>query len=282
VDYNSGDVFGISDQDPADLSPNEAERTEGFLQALMASIVEPVMAEPVDWVPAQSGQTRGTFIDGGVRSGLPVLQAMQRGAERVLLISTAGLDPEPTPGSKHAFGILMRTIDLFVAQPRVGEVQQAELAAITRRFAEFNLCKERLATKGSTPDVTRFCRRVGPGFEPPAEVALEATTNMWMGPARFEQVASSWRTAWIYRPEEKLETATGYAFSPAVMRPLFLQGVRTFHQRCEEMLRLFEIRGTLARSMCSEPLEAVLEETAQAFAPINQCTQHKPEQRKCP
>lgn len=281
VDYRSGDVFGISDQDPEDLSPNAAERTEGFLQALMASIVEPVMAEPVDWVPAQSGRTRGTFLDGGVRSGLPVLQAVQRGAERVLLISTAGLDPEPSPGSEHAFGILMRTIDLFVAQPRVGEVQQAELAAITRRFAEFNLCRERLIGKGAA-DVLRFCRRVGPGFEPPVEEALEAATNMWMGPARFDQVASSWRTAWIYRPEEKLETATGYSFSPAVMRPLFLQGVRTFHQRCEEMLRLFEIRGTLARSKCSEPIEAVLDETAQAFAPMNECMQNKPEQRKCP
>jgi predicted acylesterase/phospholipase RssA len=285
VDYNSGDVYGVSDQDPEDLPTNPSQRTEGLIQSIMASIVEPVLAEPVDWVPSKAGQTKGTFVDGGVRSGLPLLQAMQRGAERVLLISTGNLDAEPKVPPEHAFSILMRTLDLFVAQPRVGEVQQAEMAAIARRYAEFNVCQDRLV--GIPNDVVSdFCRRRGAGFERPpeqipGEVKPQAQSNMWIGPARFDEVASSWRTSWMYRTEEKLETASGYAFSPAVMRPLFLHGVRHFHGRCPEMLRLFDIRGKIARDACAEPLEAVENLAKQAFAPIEQCTENKPEQRKC-
>ncbi len=286
VDYNSGDVFGISDQDPDDLPAGAAERTEGLIQSIMASIVEPVLAEPVDWVPSKAGQTKGTFVDGGVRSGLPLLQAMQRGAERVLLISTGNLDAEPKPPPEHAIGILMRTLDLFVAQPRVGEVQQAEMAAVARRYAEFNVCRDRLVGVADTV-VNDFCRRRGKGFEQPeqtapGQVSSQAQSNMWMGPARFDEVASSWRTSWMYRTEEKLETASGYAFTPVVMRPLFLHGVRNFHRRCPEMLRLFDIRGTIAWQACSEPLASVEKAAEQAFAPIDQCTQNKPEQRKCP
>jgi predicted acylesterase/phospholipase RssA len=285
VDYNSGDVYGMSDQDPADLPIGAKQRTEGIIQSVMASIVQPVLAEPVDWVPAKDGRANGTFIDGGVRSVLPMLQAMQRGAERVLLLSTGKLDTEPQPPPEHAFGILMRTLDLFVAQPRMGEVQQAEMAAISRRYAEFNICQDRLV--GVPNEVAGdFCRRRGPGFEQPeqpapGQVTPQAQSNMWIGPARFDEVASSWRTSWMYRTEEKLETASGYAFTPVVMRPLFLHGLRNFHRRCPEMLRLFDIRGTIAWNACAEPIESVEQQAEQAFAPLDSCTKDKPEQRKC-
>ncbi|HVG59528.1 MAG TPA: patatin-like phospholipase family protein [Hyalangium sp.] len=285
VDYNSGDVFGISDQDPTDLPPGVADRTEGLIQGITASIVEPFLAEPVKAVPAKGGTTQGTFLDGGVRSGLPLLQAVQRGAERVLVISTGGIDASPSPESKskNAFGILMRTLDLFVAQPRVGEVQQAEMMAVTRRFAEYNVCMSRLEGISAT-DAKPYCSRSGRGFEPPAEAQLRAVsqTSLWMGPARFEEVASSWRTARMYRPDG-LETASGYAFTPKVMRPLFLHGVETFQQRCQELLKLFSITGTIARGQCDRAPEEVKAEAEQAFGPtIEQCTQDKPEQRKCP
>jgi predicted acylesterase/phospholipase RssA len=283
VDYNSGDVFGMSDQDPSDLPFGAANRTEGVIQGIMASIVEPFLAQPVKGLPTPAGQRRGTFLDGGVRSGLPLLQAVQRGAERVLLISTAGIDPKPAPesNSQNAFGILMRTIDLFIAQPRVGEVQQAELTAVTRRMAEYNLCKARLV---GVANLEPFCRRSGKGFEPAAEVQVrtEAATSMWMGPARFAEVSTSWRTSWMYRPEGE-ESANGYAFDPRVMRPLFVRGVRTFQQRCPELLQLFAITGTLAKSQCARPDEEIAKEAEQAFVnPVELCTQHKPEQRKCP
>lgn len=281
VDYNSGDVFSISDQDPSDIPVGASNRVDGLINGIMASIVEPVLAEPVKTVPATAGQRAGTFLDGGVRSGLPLLQAVQRGAERVLVISTGGIDPDPSPESKskNAFGILMRTLDLFVAQPRVGEVQQSEFMAVARRMAEYNVCKDRLVGVKGTED---FCRRAGEGFEPPMEVSVraEAQTSMWMGPAHFPEVASSWRSALVFRPSED-QAASGYAFNPQVMRPLFSRGVKTFQDRCKEMLQLFGITGAIAQGECTKPAEDVIKEAESRFIELNQCTKDKPEQRKC-
>ena len=283
VDFNTGDVYGISDQDPQDIDPNasEAQRVEGVINAAVASIVEPVLAEPEPWLPSNTGRFRGTFLDGGVRSGLPLLQAVQRGAERVLIISTGGLQAETAHAPPHAVSTLMRTIDLFVTQPRVGEVQQGELAAISRRFAEFNVCEERLAGMEDPGNLGPFCRRTGSGFVPNEPRSLQAATSMWLGSARFDQVASSWRSAWMFRPESALQTASGYSFSPKVMRPLFQDGVKTFQQRCTEVLRLFEIRGDIARRECEKPVAAALAEAEAQFSPVGQCTEKKPEQRDC-
>ncbi|MCP3058338.1 patatin-like phospholipase family protein [Myxococcus sp. K38C18041901] len=283
VDFETGDVHGVSDQDPADFSPTatDAQRVDGLINAVLASIVEPVLAEPVPWIPTSKGRYAGTFMDGGVRSGLPVLQAVQRGAERVLVISTGNLESTPVPAPENAVSTLMRTIDLFVAQPRVGEVQQAELAAVGRRFAEYNVCTLRLAQVEDTTVVEPYCRRTGSGFVPTEPRSLQAATSMWLGPARFEQVASSWRTSWMFRPESQLATASGYAFSPQVMRPLFKEGVKSFQQRCAEVLRLFEVRGTLAQNECARPVDEVVTEAESRFAPMGKCTDGKPDQRSC-
>ncbi|ATB45686.1 patatin-like phospholipase family protein [Corallococcus macrosporus] len=283
VDFDTGDVYGVSDQDPenfaADATPQQ--RVEGIINGVVASIVEPVLADPVPWLPSRAGRMKGSFYDGGVRSGLPLLQAVQRGAERVLVLSTGGVEPSPEHPPENAVGVLMRTIDLFVAQPRVGEVQQGELAAVGRRFAEHNVCVARLARVADPDGVNAFCRRTGAGFVPREPGALRAATNMWLGSARFDQVASSWRSSWMFRPDSQLQTASGYGFSPEVMRPLFKEGVKHFQQRCHEVLRLFEIRGTRATAECDRPVDDAVAEAEARFAPLAQCTQGKPEQRSC-
>ncbi|ABF86465.1 patatin-like phospholipase family protein [Myxococcus xanthus DK 1622] len=283
VDFDTGDVFGISDQDPANFDPNatEQQRVEGIINGVVASIVEPVLADPVPWLPSHTGRMKGSFFDGGVRSGLPLLQAVQRGAERVLVISTGGVEPSPENPPDNAVSVLMRTIDLFVAQPRVGEVQQGEMAAVGRRFAEHNVCVERLANVADAASVNAFCRRTGMGFVPREPAALKAATSMWLGSARFDQVASSWRSSWMFRPDSQLQMASGYGFSPEVMRPLFKEGVKHFQQRCREVLRLFEIQGTLAAAECDKPVDDAVSEAEARFAPLAQCMKGKPEQRSC-
>ncbi|MFY1829279.1 patatin-like phospholipase family protein, partial [Myxococcus fulvus] len=95
------------------------------------------------------------------------------------------------------------------------------------------------------------------------------------------QVASSWRSSWMFRPESQLATASGYSFSPKVMRPLFKEGVKSFQQRCAEVLRLFEVRGTLAQNECARPVDEVVTEAESRFAPMGTCTDGKPDQRSC-
>lgn len=273
VDFETGRLFAESDQDPADQGPPERR-----VEAVLASIVEPVLAEPVDGLAVPGGRRSGTFLDGGVRSGLPLLQAAQRGAERVLVIANSGIEPDAQKRPPHAFSILARTIDLLVTQPRVGELGQGELAAVARRMDEYNVCRERLAPVPAfaPAGVEPFCERR------PLLPAVFKMAAPWGGPPYARQVASSWRTSWVFRPEKEIPTAEGYSFRPEVMRPLFLEGVRTFHARCGEILGLYEVRGRAAEAACAEAEEAVVTRAQSQFRPVEQCTEGKPRLRSCP
>ncbi|NPD26894.1 patatin-like phospholipase family protein [Corallococcus exiguus] len=275
VDFQTGDVFSVSDQDPADFRPGASDhlRKGGMIHAIVASIAEPVLSNPAGKLPSAAGDRTGTYYDGGVRSGLPLLQAVERGAERVLVISTGGMNPSPAMDPKNAMSVLMRTIDLFVAQPRVAEVQQAELLAVTRRLGEYNVC----TLRGATED---FCRRKGTGFQP-RMVGPGAGQAVWMGSARFDQVASSWRSTWMFKPESGLATASGYSFTPEVMQPLFVAGVESMQKRCKEVLSLFDIQGSLAATECARQLVEVADEAREALPSVAQCRADKPERRTC-
>jgi hypothetical protein len=277
VDYESGDIFANSDQDPADQGPPER-----LIKGTLASIVEPVLAEPVDGLPATGGTLRGTYLDGGVRSGLPVLQAVHRGAERVLVLANSGIEPGREPRQKNTLQILLRTIDLFSGNPIVAEVQLAELSAVERRFLEYNVCKTRLLplSAANRSTVEGFCQR-RTGFERngPGITRLEAAEAAWLGPARFPQVATSWQSSWLFRPEDDLASSAGYAFDPAVTQPLFLAGVKAFQDRCDEILSLLDIRGSVARSSCRET-DAV-DKTKALLKPPAQCTAGKESLRTC-
>jgi predicted acylesterase/phospholipase RssA len=290
ADFETGDLYAQSDQDPEDRGPAASR-----LDAVLASIVEPVLAEPVPELTRDGVAQRGTFLDGGVRSGLPLLEAVYRGAERVLVLSTSRIDPDPIPPPRNAVKILMRTIDLLSGQPRISEVQLAELAAAQRRMVEYTVCQERLRPLTAEPkgarkpapgprippqvEVESFCQR-SERFHPPP-VGVEAAAPGWMGPAFLPQVASSWRTSWIFRPEEEVETAEGYSFDPRVMRRLFELGAATFQRRCPEILNLLAIGGEVARGACRASSDEVTARARAIYRPIEQCTQGKPEIRKC-
>jgi predicted acylesterase/phospholipase RssA len=153
VDYDSGDILAQSDQDPADRASG-ADR----VQTVLASIVEPVLSDPVDYLMANGSRIKGTYIDAGVRSGLPLQQAVWRGAERTLVISTGNVDVSPAGHAASALPILLRTIDLSTSQNLVGEVQQAEFQAAARRLAEYNLCQWRMSAI-DTIARKAFCER---------------------------------------------------------------------------------------------------------------------------
>jgi len=266
VDFESGSVYGQSDQDPEDAGDWDQQ-----IDSLLASIVEPVMAEPIPAISRDGQPLPGTFLDGGVRSGLPLLEAVHRGAERVLVVNTGGVDPTPARPPKNAFQILTRTIDLAVGQLRPGELQQGELAALERRWLEYAVCNERLApfTATTGSDVARFCeRRAGTHL---SAAGLRVATPVLLGPAYFREVASSWRTVWVFRPEEDVPTAAGYAFDPIVMRGLFELGARTFQHRCPEILDLFGIDGNVAHASCQLSDDEVTQRARATYKPIAAC-----------
>jgi predicted acylesterase/phospholipase RssA len=250
VDLGSGSLLGFSDQDPADAMLGCGRR-----DALLASIVLPVMAEPVDALSLKSGTRRGPFVDGGVGSLVPMLEAVQRGAERVVVLSNYPFAPEPAPEPRHAFDMLTRTMTLGIVLPGATEPERAELVVVKRRLLEHHVCRERFASwdsASSAPTATPrawepFCRRTQPGAAPPP-----ATRSTWRVGASFPEIETSFQSAWVYRPEVGVETAQGYAFDPKIMRPLFLLGVSTFQRRCREMLELYAIQGAVAEAACAD------------------------------
>jgi predicted acylesterase/phospholipase RssA len=276
VEFETGDIYAQSDQDPEDRGD-----AAGRVNSILASCVEPVLAEPVESLPRDGTSIRGTYLDGGVRSGLPLLEAVERGAERVLVLSTSCIEPDrmATPG--NAMKILMRTIDLLTIQPRIGEVQLGELAAVARRMIEYNVCSERLGSlpPKSKPEVTEFCERRSGFF--PAPEGVKAAAVGWIGPAHFRQVASSWRTVWVFRPDEEVQIAGGYEINPMVMRKLFELGAVTFQNRCHEILDLFMVGGTVARKACELSSDEVVELAKKIYLLPSQCTTGKPRVRKC-
>jgi predicted acylesterase/phospholipase RssA len=276
VDYQTGDLLAESDQDPAD-----GRSKKDRLDAVLASIVEPVMADPVERLGRPNQELRGTFIDGGVRSGTPVMEASRRGAERVLVIKSASLDSDLQPRQKNAASMLLRTIDLLVDQVGAAEIQQATLHALARRLGEYNVCNYRLGLVGESTgeaDVdegqesarTKFCQRETLSPRPEKGVAhAQSAVATFIGPEVFGQVAQSWRSVWVVKPEGN-ESLSGYKVDPKVMRGLFELGVSTFQVRCKEVLGLLEIPEKVQDDECSPPAAAAA--VARAQADMEKCT----------
>ncbi len=272
VDYESGDLFAESDQDPDD-----AMTPQGRVESVLASIVEPLMAYPVRAIHRANGVVvKGTFIDGGIRSGLPVLEAMRRGAERVVAISTASIDPDPINRPSDVVSIVLRTIDLLVDQPRVGEVQQADLAATARRMSEYNLCRRRYqvrALEGASVladevEIENFCRRTN---LPSTRPHTQGAAGGWLTPGTLAQIATSWQSAWVFRPEKPIQGMSGYSFDPIGMRKLYLEGVDAFQARCREILDLFGIPEDVSAKECSRTNKDVEEEERKLFSDEAAC-----------
>jgi predicted acylesterase/phospholipase RssA len=266
VDLGTGSVLGFSDQDPADAMLGCGRR-----DALLASIVLPVMSEPVNELTLRSGTRRGPFVDGGVGSLVPMLEAVQRGADRVVVLSNYPFAPEPAAAPRHAFDVLTRTMALGIVLPGSTEPDRAELAVVKRRMLEYHVCQERFASfaiaSGAPPASPAawepFCQRRPAGGSP------TRSRSAWRIASTFPEIETSFQSAWVYRPETGVETAQGYAFDPKIMRPLFLLGVSTFQNRCHEMLDLFAVEGTVARAACSNVNAA--SGVARQFAPIARC-----------
>jgi len=265
VDYDTGSIFAQSDQDPADKAVGPDR-----VQTVLASIVEPVLSDPVDYVMSNGKRQSGTFIDAGVRSGLPMLQAAWRGAERTLVVSTSGIDVGPTAHAASALPILMRTLDLATSQNLVGELQEAEFEAAARRFSEYHLCKDRIAPVDAI-DREAFCRRSALCPQPKDEP--EAAVTTYIGPGLFPEVARTWKSAWVNRPENGAAGAVGYTFDPRQMRLLFLDGVRTFQARCQEALQVMNVpsRVRSANYACGMTVDAAVEQAKATFQPLSAC-----------
>jgi hypothetical protein len=250
VETNSTHLYADSDQERIDAS-NAKLRT----QTILASIVEPGLSVYTQDLASPAGRPRsGAFVDGGVVTPIPALEAVRRGAERAIIVSNWTHEPSPLQkGARNAGDVFMRSLTLQTQTLAVNEVREADHAAAARRLVEYGVCKRRFARVSSldADAVERFCqrrfhRRGELGGAPPDEHIKDGA---------FPWIATSWQSAWIHRPESKALAATGYSFDPDVMRPMFLEGVAEYQRRCREVHRLLGIEGCAPADRACPPYQ---------------------------
>jgi predicted acylesterase/phospholipase RssA len=288
VEFVTGRTNYYSSRDKRDVPDLTA-----FKESVMASIVEPALAEPLEHV----GDSAGLLIDGGVRSGLPMHIPLSRGAERAVVFVNAPLEARPlvTP-PPHAVSMLFRALELFGHQPIVGELAEAELALEVRREEERQICVDRMrrwdrdaalhlsssaepegfALETHTVEQVRWrlltmealCSgTLRPGQSAPAEIA-----HSHYGSMHLRGAAASYSSTRLFEPHDlpaslsKLDSkitwdnlnASFYEFDPKAMGQTFAFGAAVAQQRCAEVIRTMGWHlQTSARDYCGSEAELI-------------------------
>lgn len=285
VEFQSGNTYHLSSADR-----REVPDVDALKQSALASIVEPILAEP----QANVGHLRGTLVDGGVRSGLPLSTPLARGAERAVVFVNGPLEPTPlnTP-PQNALNIGMRMIDLFAYQPIVGELHEAEYRVSVKRSLEYERCLERLASPPASPQdtVPRAClydnvpaRALAVPLvmraEPPAshlgehmsaaqdvEMHQLCAGEVWPSDGRStssgaqsgpealtafpHEVSRTYRSTWLFEPHELPAALTG---SQSVEPGLTLQSLSAVGYEFDPkaMWQMFVLGAAVAQQRCPQ------------------------------
>lgn len=249
VDLRSGLVHQLSSEDPLDMASLQA-----LHEAVIASVVEPAMSRPVGSV----NRRPGFYIDGGVRSGLPLLAPLRRGAERAVVFVNAPIEPAPRgSGPNNAVDALFRSLDLFTHQTIVGELHDAENRAIAKQQHEALQCLDRLRfhdegalTPAQRSIVWDHCEGLAESNVPPRVPAAEALASQQVhisAPVARPEESGVFRRAWLFEPhsipewlgkrgvDRKGLAAVGYEFNPEAMWKLFMFGAAVAQQRCTDV-----------------------------------------------
>ena len=255
VQLDSGQTFH--------LSSIEAESRDAWVMALEGSLVEPLLAEPRRDIGTK---LKGTFVDGGLRSGLPLVTPLRRGAGRSLVFANTVLDGKPTATLANAAEVAVRSLDVFSLSPMVGELAQAEQEAVLRREGEKDRCLARLgfdtAFGATSPqEIERRCsQEIAAPIPMPSVLmmgpsVLKASPVVTPGSPKSERIEDGYRSAWVFMPRSfpkgwaqvarprdgkssvgwKEIGAVGYMFDPQDLWNLFSLGVLTAQSRCREL-----------------------------------------------
>ena len=286
VDFRSGALYAFSDQDPSEMrSPRDV------VDGVLASALLPFVGNPVDHLPwATAGGPRpldpqrfSAFLDGGVRSELPVLPIARRGAERVLVVSSAASVLGETGPLEDALDTLTRYIDVSTGGVTESELSHSQRWIESARLREIDLCRERAQSGACGPgcDLESLCEA---SFE---QVCDGSTPSPELSRARERERGSDalhrlWRMTSFFRDEQAVTPSKGYDFDRGAHRSLFHAGAEAARVRCLEIARTLgvlprdgEPDASLRRRVvdwCSVPLpeEQVL------------CSAEKPPSKKVP
>jgi predicted acylesterase/phospholipase RssA len=235
VDFRTGTLYDLSDQ-------NELRRPSDVVQGALASAVLPFIAKPVPHLPVDYApdKVEQTYLDGGIRSELPILSLVRRGAERVLVVSSSASVIGEEKHLESGLRIVTRYIEVSLGGVTEGEIQHAERHVESVRLAEMDNCANSAAVKSACSEreqcVTAFCESRWNDVCSATPRATERDVNPL--DLSGQRLASLWQTRSFFRDEEKTEALHGYDFDPVKQRQLFLAGAEDARVRCVEIANL--------------------------------------------
>jgi len=242
VDFRWGELYILSDQDPSTV-PLDPQAPAGTADAGMfmrrnieASFVLPFIARPVAELWIEGARRRGVFLDGGVKSEIPILSLGQRGIEHALVIGSGPTKITPTAPQKNAASIASRYLDISLSAVTEGEWNAVLPYARHIESKEREACEQLFELAGKTPP-PKFCE---------GDFA-RACGDRAAPSRRFE-------TLGIFRPET-VDPSFGYSFDEVHMRRLFNAGAESVRERCPEIANFLGLRDAspdLLDAWCNE------------------------------
>jgi hypothetical protein len=244
VDFRSGNLFAFSDQERFSI-----QTPEDVVQGALASAVLPVIVRPVyRFSTDRSGSPPHAYLDGGIRSELPIMPVVRRGAERVLVIGSSASVPGGTGNQPAAVDLAARYIDVSLAGVIETELAQSQSYAAGLRLAEQELCEDELGGDARCPagdcDAKAVCgARWDEMCRPPAAPGPSdaPSSNRAPRPTLSERLRPLWKLGTIFRDERRIEPLHGYVFDRNEQRRLFLAGAEAVRVSCVRVARLLGI-----------------------------------------
>jgi predicted acylesterase/phospholipase RssA len=237
VDFRTGRYYAMSDQNPAELAS-----VDDVVNAAIASAALPVIVKPEPKLPSNALANEDyAYLDGGIRSELPIGAAIRRGAERLLVVSSDASVIGEAPRQKNALDVLVRYIGVSTGGVLESETEWAPRLAESQRLAELTecmqmvrenkktLCEDRPCNPVAlcTADWKNVCRAPGADAE-----SMDPTRN-----AR-DVLAPVFHMTSIYRDDRRVPGLAGYVFRETDQRKLFLAGAEEARQRCFEIAEI--------------------------------------------
>jgi predicted acylesterase/phospholipase RssA len=249
VDFRSGKLFDLSDQDPAELQTPEDVVQGAIASAVLPAIARPVQRLPVNYDPA----VPAIYLDGGIRSELPILPLVRRGAERVLVVSSSASTVSETNFLKDALSIAKRYIDISTGGVSESEILHAERQVESVRLGENDNCLDHAAEVCRGPCASAMlCEGrwddVCPSPQHREENATKAPNAKLPRAPEESRIGELWQTLSIHRDEERVASVPGYQFDPKLARQLFEAGAESARARCLEIARLLGMNITASEA----------------------------------
>ena len=289
VDFRTGRLYSLSDQDPSTLRAPWDVAKAVVSSAALPFIVRPTYNLGVD--PLDAGQF--SYLDGGIRSELPLLALVRRGVERMLVVSSSASVTGDDAPIGNALGMAIRYIDISTGGVTEAEIDHARTRVQASRLAEYDYCKsliedDRTAKTCHPPTKTGSILCSGHCDEDYlcsgdfAHACSREAHKLRKRPSNERIVAQTFQMASVWRNEARIPSLPGYSFKPDEQRRLMLAGMEAARESCAQIAASLDIVGVKDETLyawCTPRLPTTLE---QCGAKLIAKLQTSPDAPDCP